>query len=149
MEKAQIVMERTYNAPIERVWKAITDIDQMKQWYMPALSDFRPVVGFETKFTIEHEWKIWPHCWKVTEVIPNEKISYEWWYEGYPGNSLVTFELKSAGAGTHITLTHIGLETFQSAKYPGLAPENFNKGWTKLIGTLLKEFVEKQNVSVS
>ena len=148
MEKAQIVLERTYNAPIERVWKAITDIDQMKQWYMP-LSDFRPAVGFETKFTIEHEGNVWPHLWKVTEVIPNKKISYEWRYEGFPGNSLVTFELKPAGAGTHITLTHTGLETFQGDKYPGLAPENFNKGWTELIGKLLKEFVEKQSVSAS
>ena len=142
-------MERTYNASIERVWKAITDIDQMKQWYMPALSDFRPAVGFETKFTIEHEGNVWPHLWKVTEVIPNKKISYEWRYEGFPGNSLVTFELKPAGAGTHITLTHTGLETFRGDKYPGLAPENFNKGWTQLIGTLLKEFVEKQNVPAS
>ena len=26
-------MERVYNAPVERVWSAITDKDQMKQWY--------------------------------------------------------------------------------------------------------------------
>ncbi len=28
-----VVIERTYNAPVEKVWKALTDVDQMRQWY--------------------------------------------------------------------------------------------------------------------
>jgi len=142
-EKAQVVIQRTYNAPIERVWKAITDIDQMKQWYMPGLSDFRPEVGFETSFTAGKKDELWLHVWKITEVVPNKRISYEWRYPGFPGNSLVTFELQAAGDGTQITLTHTGLETFEGDKNPSLAPHNFNTGWTSLIGTQLKEFVEK------
>ena len=144
MEQTQVIIERTYNAPVERVWQAITDIGQMKQWYMPALADFQPTVGYETKFTIEHANKQWPHLWKVTEVVPNKRISYEWRYEGYPGNSLVTFELTPEGDGaTRIKLSHVGLETFEGDKHPGLEPHNFNQGWTELIGKLLKEFVEK------
>ena len=29
--KTPLVIERTYNAPAETVWKALTDKDQMKQ----------------------------------------------------------------------------------------------------------------------
>ena len=43
------VIERTYNAPAEKVWKAITDKTQMKQWYFD-LEKFEPKVGFEFSF---------------------------------------------------------------------------------------------------
>lgn len=149
MEKAQVILERTYNAPIERVWQAITDVDQMKQWYMPNLTSFRPEVGFETGFTAGKKGvKEWPHVWKITEVVPNKKISYEWRYEGFPGNSLVTFELTPDNGKTRLVLSHIGLETFEGDKNPGLEPHNFQEGWTQIIGTQLKDFVEKEQVIV-
>ena len=33
MNTDSIVVEQTYNVPIAVVWKAITDKDQMRQWY--------------------------------------------------------------------------------------------------------------------
>jgi uncharacterized protein YndB with AHSA1/START domain len=33
MKNEPFVIERTLNASAERVWKAITDKDQMKEWY--------------------------------------------------------------------------------------------------------------------
>jgi len=39
-------------------------------------------------------------------------------------------------------LTHEGLETFP--KTPAFARENFEKGWTTIIGSELKQFVEKK-----
>src|SRR5207253_1488269 len=51
---AAVVIERTYNAPIAAVWQALTDVDQMRQWYF-ALKEFRPEVGFEFEFVVEHE----------------------------------------------------------------------------------------------
>ncbi len=32
-EDEPFIIERTYNAPVSKVWSAITDKDQMKQWY--------------------------------------------------------------------------------------------------------------------
>lgn len=141
----QVVIERTYNASVERVWQAITDPEQMRQWYMP-LSDFRPEVGFETEFDINAKGKIFPHIWKVTEVIPNKKISYEWKFANYPGNSLVTFELTKLGSKTKLTLTHIGLDSFRG--YQELETTNFREGWTSLIGTKLKNFLAQAQVAV-
>src|SRR5438105_12366882 len=46
-----VVVERTLNAPIAKVWKALTDVDQMRQWYFD-LRKFRPEVGFEFEFEI-------------------------------------------------------------------------------------------------
>ena len=49
MNNEPFVIERTYNAPVEKVWKAITDNDLMKQWYFK-IAAFKPEVGFEFSF---------------------------------------------------------------------------------------------------
>ena len=36
----------------ETVWQAITDKDQMRQWFFEEMTDFDPVPGFETQFTV-------------------------------------------------------------------------------------------------
>src|SRR6266446_3684723 len=77
---------------------------------------------------------------KVTEAIPNKRLAYTWRYEGYAGDSLVTSELFAQGKKTRLTLTHAGLETFP--KLPAFARRNFMEGWTEIVGTSLKNFVE-------
>ena len=134
-----VVLERTLNAPITRVWRALTDVDQMREWYFD-LKEFKPQVGFEFGFVVEHEGNTYDHRCKITEVIPQEKIAYTWRYHGHEGNSLVTFELFADGDNTRLKLTHTGLDTFP--KTAAFARENFEKGWTAIIGTELKQFLE-------
>jgi uncharacterized protein YndB with AHSA1/START domain len=135
-----LVLERTYHAPVARVWKALTDVDQMREWYFD-LKEFKPQVGFEFGFVVEHEGNTYDHRCQVTEVIPQKKIAYTWRYQGHEGNSLVTIELSPDGDKTRLKLTHEGLETFP--KTPAFARGNFEKGWTAIIGTELKQFVER------
>jgi uncharacterized protein YndB with AHSA1/START domain len=54
MKNEPIIIERVYHAPVEKVWHAITDLEQMRQWYFPALVEFEPEIGFETRFDVEH-----------------------------------------------------------------------------------------------
>jgi uncharacterized protein YndB with AHSA1/START domain len=135
-----VVIERTFNAPVEKVWKTLTDVDEMREWYFD-LKEFGPKVGFEFEFVVEHERMTYHHLCKVTEVIPQKKIAYTWRYKGHEGDSLVTFQLSADGDKTRLKLTHEGLETFP--KTPAFARENFLKGWTEIIGSELKQFVEK------
>jgi len=139
MTREPIVIERTFNAPVARVWKAMTDVDQMRVWYFD-LKEFKPEVGFEFGFVVEHKGSTYDHRCRITEVIPQKKIVYTWRYEGHEGDSLVTFELFPEGEKTRLKLTHQGLETFP--KTVAFARENFEKGWTELIGSELKKFVE-------
>jgi len=67
-----VVIERTFNAPVAKVWQALTDVDQMRQWYFD-LKKFRPEVGFEFEFVVEHEGNSYHHLCKVTKVIPQNK----------------------------------------------------------------------------
>lgn len=141
MKTEPFVIERTYNAPIEKVWKAITDRDEMKQWYFD-IDKFKPEVGFEFKFYGENEGRKYTHLCEITEVIPLKKLSYSWRYEDYEGNSFVTFELFAEGSSTRLKLTHEGLETFP-INNPDFAKESFAGGWTYIIGKSLRDFVEK------
>jgi len=135
-----VVIERTFNAPVAKVWGAITDVDQMRAWYFD-LKEFKPEVGFEFEFSVEHEGMTYHHLCRVTEVVPQKKIAYTWRYKGEPGDSLVTLELFAEDDNTRVKLTHTGIETFP--KTPAYARKNFESGWTAIIGTELKQFVEQ------
>jgi uncharacterized protein YndB with AHSA1/START domain len=141
MKNDPFVIERTYNAPIAKAWKAITDRNDMKQWYFD-LAEFKPEVGFEFQFLAGSDEKKYLHRCKISEVLPGKKLTYSWRYDGYEGNSFVTFELYEEGKNTRLKLTHTGLETFPKNN-PDFAKESFAKGWTYIIGTSLKEFIEK------
>jgi uncharacterized protein YndB with AHSA1/START domain len=75
-------------------------------------------------------------------VIPQKQIAYTWRYKGESGDSLVTFELLGEGEKTRVKLTHEGIESFP--KTPAYARKNFEAGWTAIIGTELKQFLEKK-----
>jgi uncharacterized protein YndB with AHSA1/START domain len=136
------VIERAYNASASKIWKALTDKNEMKQWYFN-LSDFKPEVGFEFQFPGQgHKGENYLHLCKVTEVIPERRLAYSWRYKDHQGNSVVTFELFPGDGNTRLKLTHEGLETFPDN--PDFARESFAEGWTQLIGTSLKEYLEKR-----
>jgi len=145
MKNEPFVIERIFNAPVAKVWKAITDKGEMKQWYFD-IGEFEPEVGFEFHFSAGTKDKKYLHLCKITEVITDKKLSYSWRYDGYPGNSVVTFELFKEGDNTRLKLTHTGLETFPHDDDASFAPESFAKGWTHIIGTALPAFVEKESV---
>ncbi|SFE90871.1 Uncharacterized conserved protein YndB, AHSA1/START domain [Chitinophaga sp. CF118] len=141
MKQEPFVIEQTYNAPVDRVWKAITDKDQMKQWYFD-LKEFKPEVGFEFQFEGGKDGRVYVHLCKITEVIIGKKLTHSWQYKDFEGNSFVTWELFPEGDKTRVKLTHEGLETFPQNN-ADFARESFAGGWTYITGTSLKNFVEK------
>jgi uncharacterized protein YndB with AHSA1/START domain len=141
MKSEPFIIERTFNAPVERVWKAITDINDMRQWYFD-IPAFKPEPGFEFRFYGGTEEKKYRHLCKVTAVTPGKKIAYSWRYDGYPGSSTVTFELFGEGGKTRLKLTHEGIETF-SQDDPNFAAESFAQGWSQIISVNLKTFSEQ------
>ncbi|MEP6927753.1 MAG: SRPBCC domain-containing protein [Ginsengibacter sp.] len=144
MKNEPFVIERTYNVPIAKIWKAITDKNEMKQWYFD-IPEFKPEVGFEFHFSAGSEEKKYLHICKITEVIAGKKLTYSWRYNGYPGDSFVTFELFAEGNKTRLKLTHKGLETFPHDN-PDFAVQSFTKGWTHIIGSSLPSYLEKETV---
>ena len=139
-ELKPISIESEINATISNVWQAITDREQMSQWYFK-LNQFRPEIGFEFSFGGKgHSGTMYTHLCKVTEVITGRKLQYSWQYENYPGFSFVTFELIESEIGTKLKFTHEGLETFP-VDNEDFTKERFDAGWTMLISESLPKYL--------
>ena len=144
MNNDPIVIEKVYNSAIDRVWKAITDKDQIKQWFADMVG-FKPEVGAEFHFEGKDAGVVYDHSCKILELIPNKKLSYSF-SKGGQGNTLVSFELVAEGKKTKLTLTHSGFETFPQNN-PAFARSNFFAGWSAIIGKRLMELVEADSNS--
>ena len=140
-----IVVAQLFNAPLTEVWAAISELDQMRRWYFANIEAFKPEEGFETKFTMENEGRVFPHVWKVTTVEPMRLLAYTWKYEGYQGNSVVVFELFEQNQQTRLSLTHQVTETFQ-AGIPEFSRENCMAGWVYFIKRALKQYLAEKNL---
>lgn len=138
-----IHIEQVYDAPRAQVWKAMTDPSEMKEWYFN-LPGFRAEAGYTFQFEGgPEEGPVFIHLCRVTEAIPEKKLAYTWRYEGYPGDTLVTFELSDADENkTRVSLTHEGIQTI-APHHPAFARENFQQGWTDILTKSLASYLNK------
>ena len=137
-----IVVEQTFNATIDTVWKAITQVDLMRQWYFDNIPSFRSEVGFETQFNVHSEGRDFLHMWRVTEVVPGKKIVYDWRFAESAGDASVAFELIKQDNLTSLRLTCTIRESFPEG-IPEFTRESCIGGWEYFIKKSLKEYLER------
>ncbi|MCF8262150.1 MAG: SRPBCC domain-containing protein [Melioribacteraceae bacterium] len=136
-----ILIEETFNRSVSDVWSAITDVELMRKWFFENIPDFKPEVGFEVVFEIKNESRTFPHRWKITRVVPQKLLEYNWKYDGYSGDSNVIFELSEVGDLTILKFQTIILEDFQS-DIPEFTRESCIGGWTYFLKQNLKNFLD-------
>jgi uncharacterized protein YndB with AHSA1/START domain len=141
MQEEPIVIECIYNVPTSRVWKAIADISEMKKWYFE-IPMFKPEVGNKFEFSggPSPDRQYLYEC-VVMEVIPGKKLSYSWRYPGYPGNTVVVFEISVDEMSASLRLTHSGITSFPGNN-ADFNRNNFVTGWNYIINTSLKNYLE-------
>jgi len=127
-----VVVEQRFEASIEAVWKAISQIDEMKIWYFADIPDFKAEIGFETQFTVKSGGRDFLHQWKVTEVVPLKKVVYQWRYAQYDGQATVGFELQPDEAGTRLTVSVYTTVDFP-VDIPEFTEESCRSGWEYFI----------------
>ena len=98
IDTAEVLFERRFAAPRERVWRALTDPEELAGWLAPAEIDLQVGGSVVLKFDDGDERGT------ITELRPTEVLAYTW-NEGET-DSLVRFELESEGDGTRLTLRH-------------------------------------------
>ena len=111
-----LTLVRRINASPARVWAAITQADQMIQWWGPDAgptlsveADVRPGGRFSIVFRTLDGQEHNP-TGAYVEVEPEKKLAFTWEGAGMPnGRSLVTFRLEPFAGGVELTLTHEGL----------------------------------------
>ncbi len=101
-----IRVERTYPHAPARVWRALTDPEQLARWLMP--NDFEPRVGHRFTFTTEPGpgFDGIVRC-EVLELTEERTLSLSW--RGGPLDTVVTFTLEPVGEGsTRLRVEHTG-----------------------------------------
>jgi uncharacterized protein YndB with AHSA1/START domain len=141
IETSPIVVEHDLAVTADEVWKTITEKDRMTQWFFESIDSFEPVVGFETQFDVKSADNEYRHQWRVTEVAPGIRMVVNWRYEGYGGDSFVTFELFPENQHTRLRLTHSGQDTFPRDN-PDFSRESCTEAWNLFIGKRLKAYLE-------
>lgn len=129
------------NAPVEKVWNALTDKEEMKKWYFD-IPDFELKEGNAFNFYEPGEERKYHHHCEIAEIIPNEKLKHSWAYPDISKEkTLVKWELTPENGDTLVTLTHKGLENFHHLG-KDFQVESFQKGWEEIIGKSLKNYLE-------
>ncbi len=140
---APIQIEQSFKASVETVWEAITDVNQMQQWYFPNIPDFKTEIDFETRFLIQNEGRNFTHIWKVKEIEPYKVIGYSWNFEEYAGEGHTTFKIVKKDGETLLTLKSIVIEPFPEDILE-FKRESGQAGWEYLINQSLVSFLKNK-----
>ena len=99
----EITFERTYEAPVEKVWQAWTDPLELKQWWGPndvliPECEVDLKVGGRIYIVMEageamgpYKGTRWPMEAHFTEIVPNSKLAYaaKAWTEGAEEGTMI------------------------------------------------------------
>jgi uncharacterized protein YndB with AHSA1/START domain len=136
-QKPSLSITRKFAVAPEKVWRAWTDPQALKQWMAP--SDAFSVLLAEVDVRVGGKYRIVmqaPDGEKhdvsgvYREVVTNRKLVFTWaWISTPERESLVTVELRAAGGGTEFTFKH---EQF----FDAAARDRHQEGWDGCIGSL-------------
>lgn len=136
MTSPSLTLVRRIKAPRAKVWAAITQPEQMVQWWGPdagptlkAEADVRSGGRFAVTFRLLNGEEHTP-TGAYREVVPNERLVFTWEWAGHPEReSLVTFQLVSIDGGTELTLIHERLPDEDARR-------SHEDGWLGWLGNL-------------
>lgn len=136
-----IIVEQKINAPVYKVWRALTDKTEMQSWYFD-IFDFELQTGKIFNFYEPGEEKKYHHQGEILEIVPNEKLKYSWAYPEFSDKkTTVTWELKPDENGTLVKLIHEDIDYFNDLG-EHFSRESFTEGWNGILKENLKPYLE-------
>jgi len=133
-ESFELVVDRTYNAPRDLVWKVFTDPAHARHWMGPR---HHPAVAFEQDVRVGGRWsltlksvedgKLLKQGGVFREIAPRERVVYTMsWDEAHPANGpemLISIDFSDAGADkTRVVFRQEGLPSIPER-------DGHNEGW--------------------
>lgn len=137
---APLIKEITLDAPMPKVWDAISTLDGIRSWFVHA-DDFKLEEGFVFHANCMTEENPFWTTFIIKEVEPNKKISMYWNTDGYPqddNKEVVTFEIEEEGEKTKLTLTHTGFEESTAFIANKFTRKDIDFGWEFYFNKLRK-----------
>ena len=133
----QIVVKREINAPIERVWRAITSAEEIGHWWAAGEIDARE--GGRIRLgSDEYDPAVGPPLNGIVKICVEPYIFEFVWHKDYPQAGLVRFDLIELDANrTQVTLIQ---------NVPAKDVVGATAGWYELIDRLGRYAVTQQPV---
>jgi uncharacterized protein YndB with AHSA1/START domain len=103
--RAKVRFERLLAHPIEDVWRALTERDELAHWF-PSTVEGELTVGGALRF--RHEEGEWTG--EVRELDPPHVLAFTW------GEDLLVFELREVQGGTKLLFTAVMSELNKAAR---------------------------------
>jgi uncharacterized protein YndB with AHSA1/START domain len=106
-------IDRTFPAPRQRVWRALTEAEAFAAWFWPVHfateveMDARPGGGFRVSAPGAPGGGL-AVSGTYQEVEPPCRLVFTWRWDGEEEETRVTIELSDAGDGTALALVHEG-----------------------------------------
>jgi uncharacterized protein YndB with AHSA1/START domain len=142
MNNSPIIVEELIDAPLNKVWCALTDREQMRAWYFD-IPDFELKKGNVFNFYEPGDNKKYHHQGTIKEIVINKKLQHTWTHPSHSkGESILTWELEPVDDKTRVKLTHAGIENFADAG-KDFGKESYAAGWREIVGDSLKNYLEK------
>jgi uncharacterized protein YndB with AHSA1/START domain len=138
-----LVKEIILDAPLPKVWDAISTLEGFRSWFLP-IDDFKPEKGFVFHASCIHENKTILTTLIIKEIEADKKLSFYWYTDDYPddeGKELISIELSDENGKTKLILTHTGFEDTQAFKDFNLTQNEIEKGWEYLFSKLKELFI--------
>lgn len=117
--------ERWLRHPPERIWPALTDPEEARNWFMEMVLEPRTGGRVRIGFTLDEGYAEG----EVLAWDPPRLLEYSWTEKG--STSRVRWELTPEGDGTRLALTHIGL-AFEAPPY------EYGAGWHDFLDRLAR-----------
>jgi uncharacterized protein YndB with AHSA1/START domain len=138
--KRDLRFEVTYPHPPERVWRALTDPDALREWLMDStFVEARVGHQFEFHTTPKPGFNGTVYC-EVTAANPPHRLAYTW-RGGWAKPTLVTYTLEPVPEGTRLRLEHTGFEGLGGLALSFL----LGNGWKKkILHESLPDFLDRK-----
>jgi uncharacterized protein YndB with AHSA1/START domain len=105
--RTMLRFERALPHPPGRVWRALTERDELARWH-PSLPEFEPVVGGTVTYSPEGGWQ--PADGEVTDYDPPRALGYTW------GEDHLLWEVQPREDGCVLVLVHTFDDRFKAAR---------------------------------
>ncbi len=131
---SDIVLDAVYPHPPERVWRALTDPQELALWLMP--NDFVPKLGhkFQFRTTPRGTWRGIVDC-EILELDPPRRLSYSWLGDPKATATRVTWTLTPVEGGTRLVLEHRGFRGFGGLLLRWI----LGRGWKRMLRQKLRD----------
>jgi len=134
--KRDLVLEHDYPAPIDHVWRALTDRALLAEWLMD--NDFTPTRGARCQFRMKPQpgFNGIIEC-EVLEVEAPRRLVYTWDGGGPFGKTTLLWTLQPLSIGTRLRLEHRGFAGFRPFLLSLMMSSGWNKKLTKVVPMIL------------